>query len=271
MSGWNGPAIYYEGATGTPPPACTGDYAMSGPALVAGLNGGSASCTCSCDAPTGTSCGSATLQTHSDKFCLMAPTGSQTVPSMTCTGYTLGGATNYFKLIAPTVTGGSCAPSLAKNIPVATWSTQFRACTSSTPFSSAGCNADQVCAPRPSAPFDAQICIYTSGSVACPTGSSYSNRLLRYASFSDTRDCSSCSCGAPSGSCGGDVTFAEGPGTCGNYNDGVVSTACAQVTPGSATLVGYAPDPAATCMPSSGLVTGAVTATQPTTFCCLTP
>ena len=271
MPGWNGPVIYYEGATGTAPPACAGDYATTAADLDSGLNGGSASCTCSCGAPTGTNCGSATLQTHNDSLCMTVATASQTVPAGTCTGYTLGGGTNHFNIVAPNVTGGSCAPSLAKNIPPPTWSTQFHACTSSTTLSSAGCNANQVCAPRPSAPFDSQVCIYASGNVACPTGSSYSNRLVRYASFSDTRNCSTCSCGAPSGSCAGDVVFSEGPGTCGNINDGSVSTGCKQFTPGTATLVGYSPAPAATCMPSTGMVTGALTATQPTTFCCLTP
>ena len=274
MPGWNGPAIFYENAAGMSSPACSGDYDVTALVLNGGLDGGTATCSCSCGAASGTSCGNATLGTYSQVGCVAAnPLSSQTLPPGACESFTLGAA-NYYNLAVPNVTGGSCTASLNKNIPPATWSTQFRACTSSAATTSAGCTADQVCAPRPSAPADSQICIYASGDVACPSGSSYSNRLVRYESYTDTRDCaSSCSCGAPSGSCGGQVSLTDGPTTptCGTNLDAHVLPGCHAVSPGNATNVKYDPVPAATCTPSSNTVTGTLSGAQPTTLCCLTP
>lgn len=273
MAGWNGPAIFYEADPSATPPACSGAYDVTALALDGGLNGGNATCTCSCGAPTGTSCGTAKLTAYGSSLCPpINPGSSQTLSPGTCTAFTIGGA-SYYYLAVPDVTGGSCAASLAKNIPTPTWTSQFRACTGSTAFTTAGCSGDQMCAPRPSAPFDSQICIYAAGAVACPSGSSYSNRIVRYASYTDTRACSSCSCGAPSGSCAGEVTLTEGPTSpsCGNILDANVSQGCHAETTGNAVNAIYEPAPAATCTASTGMVTGSLNPTQPTTFCCLTP
>ena len=271
IGGWNGPAIFYEAASGATPPACGADYAVTALSLHGGLTGGNASCSCSCGTPTGTTCGSATLNAYLDSACT-GLRNNGTVPPNTCSP--LGANSNYYTLTVPDVTGGSCAAALAKNIPVATWNTQFLSCTSSGGFTSVGCSADQVCAPRPSAPFDSQVCIYTSGDVTCPSGSTYSNRFVRYANYTDTRDCTTCSCGTPTGSCGGRVDFRSSTSLGCNINPK------SQITPGqcvalsltiNSDLQEYVPAPAPTCAPSTGSVTGSLSATGPTTFCCLTP
>jgi hypothetical protein len=274
ISGWNGPAIFYDGAVGTSPPACSGDYDMTAAALNGGLDGGSATCACKCGIPTGTSCGSATLTSFNQLTCPpLNPVGSETLPPGTCEPFNLAGS--YYVLGVPNVTGGSCTASLNKNIPPPTWSSQFRACTSSATLTGAGCSADQVCAPRPATPFDPQICIYASGDVACPSGSSYSNKIVRYESFTDTRDCSGgCTCGAPSGSCAGQVSLTEGPTTagCGTVADAHLTPGgCDALSPGNAVHAIYNPAPAPTCTPSTSTLMGMLSATQPTTFCCLTP
>lgn len=270
IAGWNGPAIFYEAASTATPPACSGGYANTALNLHGGLSGGNATCTCSCGAAAGTTCGSATVGGYLDSACTAIRNNEMLAPNACAT---VAVSSNYYYLDVPNVTGGSCAASLAKNIPPATWSTQFLTCTGTQAFTSTGCAADQVCAPRPSAPFDAQVCIYASGAVTCPSGSSYSNRFVRYASFSDTRDCSTCSCGAPTGSCGGHVDFITS--TSQGCNLGPKAT----ITPGQCVALSitttdlnkYVPAPAPTCAASTGALTGALSPTGATTFCCLTP
>ena len=272
MSGWSGPAIFYQAPTGTVGPACSGAYDMSAVSLKAGLDGGTPTCACMCGAATGTSCGSATLQGFNNNLCITAGGPTWTLPPSTCTSFALSGSSHY-ELFAPDVTGGTCASTETKTIPVPTWATEFQACTGSAAFTSAGCAANQVCAPRPPANFDSQICIYAPGNVACPSGSAYSNRTVWYNNYTDTRTCSgNCSCGAPSGSCGGGVTFTQGTGTCGDINDGTIGVASCHAPPiQNPTYATYEPSPMAACTPSNDALMGALTPTQPTTFCCLTP
>jgi hypothetical protein len=106
----------------------------------------------------------------------------------------------------------------------------------------------------------------------CPTG--WSDKMIFYGSFDDTRDCSPCECGAPVGSkciaqvsvysnntCSGvpllDVTV-DAAG-CHNPMDGAAlasKKATAVYTPG-------------TCEPSGGEPTGSAVPANPITVCCV--
>jgi hypothetical protein len=109
------------------------------------------------------------------------------------------------------------------------------------------------------------------GDVPCPDAF-YSNKHVFYDDFTDTRDCSACSCGGATSTCGGKVSFQHsnnGPcaqsnvfsdgsnnaGTCGGYVSGFDSGT-------------YNPSPSGTCPPSGGDLTGAVTTSGASTVCC---
>jgi hypothetical protein len=61
-----------------------------------------------------------------------------------------------------------------------------------------GCTAD-VCQPRPIAPFATGLCIRQAGDQPCPGGTPYTDRHVFFAGVDDTRGCTACACGAPSG------------------------------------------------------------------------
>ena len=55
-----------------------------------------------------------------------------------------------------------------------------------------------VCAPVPASPLGAEHCVYKDGEEpGCPLD--YPNKTILYRGVNDTRSCSACNCGAPSG------------------------------------------------------------------------
>jgi len=62
----------------------------------------------------------------------------------------------------------------------------------------AGCTGT-VCQPRPSAPFGAGICVLQPGDVPCPSGTPFTDRHVFFVGVDDTRGCTACACGPPSG------------------------------------------------------------------------
>jgi hypothetical protein len=61
------------------------------------------------------------------------------------------------------------------------------------------CDADTMCVPRPSHPFEQGVCIWTEGDEPCPAGTDFAERTVMYTEVSDTRGCSECSCSAAIG------------------------------------------------------------------------
>jgi hypothetical protein len=99
---------------------------------------------------------------------------------------------------------------------------------------------------------------------------------MRDTGYSDTRDCATCTCGSPAGSCAGSsVTLVDlagcttgyleladlpGSGTC------VLSSGAAMTRAAILNL-----DPVASCTASTGTLNGTVTENTPVTICCMAP
>ena len=103
-------------------------------------------------------------------------------------------------------------------------------------------------------------------------------RLL-HPGIDDTRTCSPCGCGAPSGaSCTATISiFPDGECTSAAIDAGSVGTAapvCVNLDAGEAPAVALAvrlPDEPGACQPTGGDAGGAAVGTGATTFCCIPP
>ena len=140
-----------------------------------------------------------------------------------------------------------------------------------------GCGAG-VCAPTPSTPFGAGVCIAKAGDNACPSG--YPQKNLFYQKVSDTRGCTDCSCAAPQGAtCTGSVeldtnnTCTVDPVTLNNV--GVCAALPPDPTPppppyqdSRSVIYDAGPALGGSCSSSGGTVVGSATANDPVTFCC---
>lgn len=100
----------------------------------------------------------------------------------------------------------------------------------------------------------------------------YPLKELLYSGSTDTRDCSTCTCGAPSGaSCtGGQGTIYDANGCSGATQAFAIDGTC-KTTGGTTTLAAKqttAPTVSGTCAKNGGTPTGQATPTGPTTLCC---
>jgi hypothetical protein len=139
-----------------------------------------------------------------------------------------------------------------------------------------GCAAGSFCALLATG---FQVCIASLGDDDCP-GSPYpyTEKHLAFADVVDTRSCSPCSCGAPSGGkCTVKVSiYADDACASEAYGETLDSTMpewCTPVTPGAPLLSKSATPPVyepGSCQPADGGVPiGSVTQTGTTTFCCI--
>jgi hypothetical protein len=304
-AGFQGPVAFVEEAPpsgkASPAPPCVAPYTVQ---VVSGFDdplSSPASCTCACGAVSGVACSAVSLQTFSDNIC-----------HNQC-GSILAGACTDSQCAEPsqsaiatsTGSGGKCAASVHVVVPTwaagQDWAITGRACAPTTPLPEAGsppdggstasdggdggstlldggvampdsgCAGTDLCAPP--SPFGSSLCVWQSGTVACPA--SYPTQHLLYASGTDTRACAMGSCSCPpatgvscavtatistSATCSGATLIVEAKaGACAEYS---AMRSPSYVT-ASATPSGGA------CVPGgSATATGAVTPTGPTTVCC---
>jgi hypothetical protein len=270
-AGWQGPAVLYTGTT--PPPDCGVFWAQS-PIATAGIGvtAPPATCaTCTCGAPSGDGCApTAQVELPDSANCVGGPVFNPAVSGGCLSlGFTPTLSLRAGPLLA---TGGSCAAAGGKPTVVPpTFTTQVGLCAPET--TGGGCTAG-VCVPMAPSGYGAGVCIYQDGDVACPTGP-YPTKTLLYTGFDDTRSCSSCACGAPSGgTC---------PATLNTYIYDPQYSACALTGPsypadgtcisesnefsGIVLLQAGGPSGGA-CAASGGSPTGTATAAMPVTVCC---
>ncbi len=280
--GWQGPVALWEGPGNAAPPGCgsAGGFPAEEADGQDGLIVSGAVCSgCGCSAPQGVACQVATIGLYDSANC-SGPKGQLTVAGDVCVAFvTTSIDPESVSLDAAPSAGGACLPSPLGNpvLPPLSWSSRARACGDAD--EGGGCGAG-ACLPRPAAPFAEEPCIYAAGDVACPAGA-WSMRVVYYQDVADTRACTSCSCGAPSGtSCNGNAKL---------YTDNVCSVdqvtvpslgQCAPLPPDPtpppppylslrSVLYHGTPTAAGSCAASGGAPTGTAIPTDPVTFCCL--
>jgi hypothetical protein len=167
--------------------------------------------------------------------------------------------------------GGVCAASPQMAVtPAPQWTTNVVACgMTSKPVS---CSTNQVCAPH--ANMGAQLCVYQSGDVACPTAVYTNNRTVIGTMFADTRGCSACQCGTPTGKCsGGTVGLSSDPAACASpVGIPVPDTCSAANLPASSAyevMLTQVPTGGGQCVASGGVAGGTVASANLVTICCM--
>ncbi|TKD02722.1 hypothetical protein [Polyangium fumosum] len=147
-----------------------------------------------------------------------------------------------------------------------------RVCTSAEPWPACSGQNGKFCGP---AGDDYASCIFQEGEHLCPEGWTGERHVL-YGVVNDKRDCSACTCGAPTGGTCEVLWSAFGAPACTDYQTGGQVTAgmtapCNDVMPGAplsgktAELLNYTKG---ACPPSGGEVVGELSLDKPITVCC---
>ena len=173
---------------------------------------------------------------------------------------------------APTVTGGTCAVGGGvATVPNASWMNLGRGC-GDPAAAGQGCNGTQVCLPKPDAPYESGVCISKLGDNACPPGA-FAEKHLFYQEFTDTRGCTGCSCGNPSGSTCAATVQLYSDNLCNNETASFVAGGCDNLTGNpdvrGRRLTTTQPPTGGSCAAAGGQPTGGTTPTMATTFCCI--
>jgi hypothetical protein len=298
-AGWTGPVALFEGAEDAPQCGESGGFPVQKQAAHSGLVEGTSTCpTCTCNA-SASSC-TANLVFFESATC---SAGGCWGNGVGCPGSALeaengiceplgfcqsnGGNTKASGVIATAITakGGCTSGSTgAADIPTPTWNNNVRACGDAP--TGQGCGGGNVCAPKPAAPFGTSACIYKTGDTACP--SPYSTKKLVHQNVQDTRSCTPCGCGPLTGATcsAGTLTIYTGDFCSQNPQPLAVSsceTMTVDPTPSapqaqcgnlpadtrSAMLTGSTLTGTPDCAETGGVISGAATAIDPITFCCL--
>jgi len=275
-STWTGPVILYQGTTAAP--ACPA--AMTQVALKANADLSTPElpqCGCTCELK-GSCKGSYTLTNHKGTGCSAACSGgSSGLAFGTCYPFIPGKCSTadtspivaWDVAITPDTSALTCKAVQAPTQPPAapSWGVTLQACGTLSP-STTGC-AVGICVPPPAAPYLTSACVFKAGDQQCP-GAPYTKRVLAYGGYDDTRSCSTCACGAPSGaSCTGNLSLMSGVGCTGSSLGGGQAPGCVALPNGVGGYFALSVTAKATCAQTGGQPTGGVTPKDPTTICCV--
>ena len=241
---------------------------------------------CTCEPPTG-SCTLPLTLTASTAACNVSGGISTTFNapaawdgSCDSTTQTPSGAAHSLAIDPITMTENGCAlgPPVPAKVISLHWDTLARACDIGLP---AGPVKRSTCLPRDPLPTGFALCIFHEGEYDCPTepANVFTERHVFYQDVQDDRQCSGCSCGAPTGStCDGTISIYKGNNlTCSSPTFAQIPISSMQpacidfADPGqalgskSAGTATYVPG---ICPPMGGDASGTAIPTAPDTFCC---
>ncbi|HEX8793154.1 MAG TPA: hypothetical protein VF765_19555 [Polyangiaceae bacterium] len=271
-AGWTGPLELYAGTA--PPPVCMTGFAQSVGGF-AGLQARPATCGCGCG-PSTTTCDPPTMAFEDSTTCSSTPVTCASVMLMPGTCETvnekaacLGASLLDITLLGGGQSVGDCTPQPSRTVPPYSWTDQARGCVSTVAPAQVDCGSGQICAPKPEPGFDSRLCVAHAGDVACP-GGGYGVKHTFFTQVDDTRDCSACTCGPPSGgSCSFSITaYSSADQSCtGNPITYGPGTKCAGVAqPTDMRLLLFPTNGA--CGPSTSAPTGTATPVGAVTVCC---
>jgi hypothetical protein len=293
--GWSSPVLVWQGPASDLPAACPDEAPFVELEAYAGLVPPSpASCgACGCAPPDGGTCSLPSTVSAASAGCGDGGTatpfdpppawdGGCTAPAPIDAGAECNGAPCVQSLTVGmlAVTGESCVPSTAvptSPTPPLSWTTGFLACAGSVDLGACGDQAMLVCVSPSEPPSPYKRCVYQFGDQTCPDGYPETQAQSFWTGAADTRACTPCTCGAPSGSlCTAELSvFTDG--ACSSQallSDPISSLAapCFDLTPpglalGSMSVDKVAYDPG-TCAFTGGQPTGTGTPTGLVTLCC---
>lgn len=291
---WSGPVALLEADADGPPLPCGAPYPeFLDLELAAGFSpGDAAACACDCNPSNDAECHvDASLSYWDLAFglseedaCGMIPDGTIVLdegPTINNNPAWVDDPTGVWRVNSSTQTiGGSCVANGAQNIPEPGFDTRITAC--GMHDEPATCDGDGVCAPKPVAPLEGQVCIWQEGEHACPEGDYVEQRIL-HGGIEDTRSCLECACGDLQGSCTaesftvGFYSFAAGlfniawdeeqiplDGSC-----ELIALQQGQTHNAMDVVAGDLQGASCTADPGTNTVQGDVAPIDPVTFCCL--
>ena len=271
--GWTGPIAVYLGAPDDPAPTCASAWPSETTTFAGPVDAPPASCdACTCDPPTGGSCGLAATIVNDALQCFQIESTLMPAAADTCASFSTSDLNTGFRGQIPPITSpASCAPAGgAATLPPPAWSQRAVVC-SDAPVGLGCLGVGEVCAPRPAAPFGAKLCVEQVGDLDCPPGA-YTQKTTLFGGADDTRSCSACACGNPGGAtCSGTTTIFDGPGCVNPLVDVPHNNTCVQLSsaPSLSLSYRYKPGtPGGTCNASGGAPLGNVTPKDPVTVCC---
>jgi hypothetical protein len=278
-SGWGGPYAAFYGA----PPGrdaalgCPVPMTLAQGKLQFDLDAGAA-CGCSCSPPTGATCGTVTLTATSGPGCPACPTSPSTIEleSGACNstgGFKCGTVRAETALITAQIDPGACTPHGAVSLPTPEWGGAAILCTGGD-LESCG-SSGGLCVPPAPTGFGSKPCIAQVGQQPCPEA--YPSQHIAYGGFSDTRQCTPCTCDPPVGAkctvdlstsasatgCAGSHVTAQGPGCVGDSEDSELDLAKVL------SLEAHFEAGGGSCEPDGGQLVGQASPKEPTTICCL--
>jgi hypothetical protein len=258
---WSGPVALYEGAHDHAVPACPDLYPDLDYQGDTGPEAKPAVCSeCVCGAADATC--SVGLELFGNATCKGSGMVSSPLAPGTCVE--LDGSASSLELTAPVVTAKACTPSGGiADVPAAPRLTRGVAC--GAPRRSGGCTAQEICVPRPRAPFQETRCIWREGDQSCPASYPKQHRLE---TVMDDRGCSPCACGAPAlPSCTATTTLFSDI-ACGVQVAKLPNDNACVVSMPAAAMVALTESGSAKCLPEGGAPTGAVAPISQATICC---
>lgn len=288
--GWDEPNLLWIGSNGKAP-SCPAQASNEGYNGYADLHAANECGACQCGAPSGT-CGLPAHLTAAAASCNASDDGTPTTPFDPPAGWDGGCTTSDALPAGQSCAGSLCAQSVTidpltlvetgcvpSQLPVpknttTSWATHGRYCQG---WPAVACpTSGDVCAPARSPGDGFLLCIFQKGDNDCPLTGPYTERHVLYSGFEDTRTCSPCTCGPPSGStCSTEVTFFTDDACSDQLVSATVTDAapsCHDVPAGSALGSKSAAPPTyapGVCQPGGGEPMGAATPVGASTFCCI--
>lgn len=277
--GWQGPLAIFaaRGAPLPPAPACPDRYdlALDGKADPIAPPG---TCTCACDAASTTPCSAPLVTFYGQDTCTtVCGTPDQAIPSrngtLGCTAFVNGDCPgSKWAKITTAKPGGSCTPKQQGLPAPIEWAAEVRVCAPKADVT-ATCPAGAAPAPASAFPYEPNnYCIAKRATSECPASYPRRRTFFDETQVKDTRGCKECSCGAPTGTCGGMAYTMDNPGNCGGGVTAFALPAVCGAVKSSNTGFGYDHQDAGgpvSCPPAGGgPLEGTVEPMSPITVCC---
>ena len=184
-AGWSGPVAV---AAGSPPPDCPSTYPDVALDLKDDVTFDPTECQCNCGPPT-IDCGPLYILWR--QGCGQPITADPVAVGPNQCATMTPKQSGMFGYFTETVQS-PCAPLSVVSTPEPVFDTSVRACGGAVDHG--GCADTEVCLPRPEPPFT-DLCVFKEGDNPCPPG--YLDKSVHYAGVNDTRECTACTCDAP--------------------------------------------------------------------------
>ena len=229
--GWVGPVAFWQGRVGQQetPPACPDGYGEPTD-LFRVLQVPTPECTCACTV-TGEACTkSAAVSIYWDMGCQNECATPTALACSTVSG--CNGNQGTIRAAKPTPSGGSCQASVTPDVEPPTWKYEARLCElDGAAGAGAECtDASGLCVVTPGLAYPSRLCVVRvvpegQELPECPAEYPNGGDAL-YATFSDERGCSACTCDGPTGgACSGTLTLTDG-GDCSKNLEYTLGSGC---------------------------------------------